>query len=288
MLKIVVAVVLQLLIAIGACAQEPLDIPVYQGSIAEYERFVAAKGGDPLAIHKFDSGCTSRPVVEMVLLQQALRLGGLQAGVQFVPVPNTARGESLLHSGKAVMLGYSIWQSSFDDRTYMSDAVIRSGEFLKVIVGRADAQRLKTVGSLDALKKFVAVTGDSWTEDTRTLRAMGIENIQTVPIYDLQFACLAKKRADFGLFEYSGSAMAPWLAEHGLAMVPGITVGITGSRHFMVSKAHPAGKAVFDALQSGLAQLRTEDTFRKAYEACGFAARKIAGWKRIYPPVMVR
>ncbi|MFW5501317.1 MULTISPECIES: hypothetical protein [unclassified Maridesulfovibrio] len=251
-----------------------------KSNLSLYEAFISEKGGDPLRITNFVSPNSNRVVVDMVLIQQALALGGLKNPLEFYAMPNPARAEAEVKVGRAVILGFETWSINFDDSMYMSDEIIGPGEFVKVVVGRADNERLMHVRTLNGLRKFSAITGHRWPIDQKTLMNMGISKIMPVARYNLQIAMLQKQRADFGLMEYPNAKND--LPED-LAVVPGIVVGLDGSRHFMVSKSHRDGYWVFKALNKGLAQLKEQGVFRKAYIECGFISPKLDSWKKLNP-----
>jgi hypothetical protein len=53
------------------------------------------------------------------------------------------------------------------------------------------------------------------------------------------------------------------------------------TRHFVVSKRHPEGKAVFQALNKGLEILRINGTIEKALKQSGFINEKVTDWQTI-------
>ena len=56
--------------------------------------------------------------------------------------------------------------------------------------------------------------------------------------------------------------------------VPGIALTFNDSRHFVVSKNHPDGRAAFDALQKGLSILASKNRIKQAYIEAGFIPPK--------------
>ena len=92
---------------------------------------------------------------------------------------------------------------------------------------------------------------------------------------------LQKGRADFGLFEYPNTGVE---LPDDLAVVEGVTIGLEGARHFMVSKLHRDGHLVFKALERGLDVLKAKGAFRKAYIECGFINPLLESWTRLNLP----
>lgn len=66
-----------------------------------------------------------------------------------------------------------------------------------------------------------------------------------------------------------------------LAPVPGIKLGLQGSRHLAVSRHHPNGAFFNSALQLGLLRLKEQDRTEQAYIDAGFLQPEVAGWYRI-------
>ncbi len=265
------------------CPDDPQSIPapIMDANMGHYARFLEEKGGDPLKIDDFDSKHSNRVVVDMILLQQALKLGGANVQLNFYGSPNPSRAELDVKQGVSPILGYETWNSNFDDTVYMSDCVIGKGEFLKVVVGRQDnGKGLMKAKSLADLQQLTAVTGHRWSIDIMTLREMGIKEVATAPKYSLQISMLQERRADFGLYEYTNIIND---MPAGFAVVPGLTVGLNESRHFMVSKSHPAGRFLFEALQRGIKILKSHEVFKKAYRECGFTSSELESWHKIFP-----
>ena len=69
-----------------------------------------------------------------------------------------------------------------------------------------------------------------------------------------------------------------------LVPIPGIKVALPGSRHWPVSKAHPRGEEVFNALMRGIEELEKKNIIQRAYEECGFFHPQVKDWILINPP----
>lgn len=189
----------------------------------------------------------------------------------------------MVKSGKVVMLANEIWQTDFDSSLYKSSVIFKSGDFLKVIFGRKDNERLMAVKNLHDLKGLSAITGHDWTIDITTLNNMGILQLHTVANYDLQLKMVKARRVDFGLLELSSLENSGKKLDEDLGILPGILIGLKGTRHFMVSKLHPDGKRVFQGLEKGIKILQAQGVIKKAMDQAGVYNDQIAGWKKIYP-----
>lgn len=270
---------------IKSFAEEKLTISTYEYDLKKYQLFLAEKNTSPLEIRDFSSSHCSRAIVNLILLQQALQLGGGKYTIELIATPNPSRAVNFVRTGTAVILGEDMWDSIFDESVYMSSEVIGTGKFEKVIVGRLNNSRLMQVKNINDLRELSVVTGHDWTIDIQTLEDMKIQYINKVPLYSLQFKMLAAGRVDFALFEASSieDKNKAELQKFNLGVVPGIKIGLAGSRHYMVSKKHPQGKQVFETLERGLKILREKGRIKKAMTDVGFYNEKISNWKKLYP-----
>jgi hypothetical protein len=66
-----------------------------------------------------------------------------------------------------------------------------------------------------------------------------------------------------------------------------LKVVLPDSRHFVVSKRHPRGKEVFEALQKGLTIMRKLGKIRKLYEQAGVINSKVKNWDIINKQMLV-
>lgn len=265
-----------------AIAEDSLPVSIV-GCLTGYNKFVEEKGGDPLEIRDFHSSVSNRCVVSVVMMQQALRLGGYMKPLRIVQAPSHYRAKKMAIDGEVALTGNEIWKEFFDDQVLMTSAVVRKGEFLKLICVRADNQELLNIKTLDELKDKIAVTGNDWTVDIKTLKNMGIENVYRVSKYDSQLKMIKAGRVDFSIFELTELKRKNSGLFSGIVPVPGIMVGLDSSRHYMVSKSHPEGAAVHAALDRGLKILREQGRIKKAMLDCGFLNPIVADWQVIYP-----
>lgn len=285
--KLVVFFILIAVSAIEASAEKTLTIVADEYELKRYKLLLAQKGPYPLNIHDFSSRHSNRTVANLILLQQALHQGGSNYTIEFVPAPNPSRAISIVKSGKAALLGNDIWDCEFDERVYKSSEIIGSGEFEKIIVGRQDNTQLMQAKSLKDLQPLSVVTGHDWHVDIQTLAGMKVNYINKVPLYSLQFKMLTAGRVDFSMLEasYLHEEKKTELQKMNLGVVPGIKIGLVGSRHYMVSKKHPEGEQALEILERGLTILRAKGLIKKAMTDVGFYNAKISDWQKLYPPI---
>lgn len=262
---------------------ESLKIATTPFAYNAYMAFIQEKGVSPLEVTDFISPNSNRLVVDLVLILQALSLGGLKAEVEFSLSQNYVRNIHEVKSGSLPILGQETWAEEFDDSVYKSIAIVQRGEFKKAVVCREGDFRLANAIQHGDFSKLTAVTGLGWNVDIRTLQEMNVGKIIESPKYSLHAKMIIAGRADFGLYEFDDIRTGAVILPMGLVSVSNTMVGLAGSRHFMVSRLHPQGKAVFEALDRGLGILRSRGVIQKALIQCGFLPKKNTGIHQIYP-----
>ena len=108
------------LLAMFCCFTQPalaLDKPTVRVCVpgdvlTDYKLFIGKR--DPLLVRDFKGPASRRDVVEMVLIQQALALGGKQVELEFVIINSYARILEQLKSGHILMAMNSIWHCDLE------------------------------------------------------------------------------------------------------------------------------------------------------------------------------
>lgn len=224
----------------------------------------------------------SRGLSEMLLICQALHLGGITPVFEFQKFNTYARLLRQVSNGELLLMMESVWKRDADpSKVFISDPILRTGEFevgLFTMPGNTELLKVRTV---EELRKFKAVTNKNWAVDWETLTFMGIEKINT-PMYPLMFKMVEAGRADFMLEAFS---VLPDMSQttEGIKLipVPNIKIGLKGSRHIVINKELPNGQKVFDALQVGLKILRENGAITKAYQESGFLHEKVRDWNKL-------
>lgn len=63
--------------------------------------------------------------------------------------------------------------------------------------------------------------------------------------------------------------------------IPKVKIGLTGSRHFILSRQFPESEKLAQALNQGIAILRQKGTIERALIECGFINTKVSSWSKI-------
>ncbi|WP_027467773.1 hypothetical protein [Deefgea rivuli] len=290
MLKIklaALAISLATLSMAGFAEEKTITILTQQDVYNDYQKFI--DGRDPLTLTQYSGPGSRRDVVELVLVQQALKAGGNNYPIKIVKVDNTSDSYSRfikeITSGSATVGGNSAWLidlKQINDKVYISEPTIRQGEFeagLYTTASNVDARLSKT---LPQIQKLTAVVAESWKPDVATLESLKFANILKTQSWDSMVGMLAKKRADVLLAPFQPTPdLSMDVNGHKLVPILNVKVGLQGSRHFFVSKASPIGNDVSKSLNSGLAKLREQGLIEKAYRDSGFFNNATRNWNRL-------
>lgn len=271
-------------LAASALAEKPatpLRVVLASDVYTDYQHFIGKR--DPLTLKTFSGPGSRRDVVEVILLQQALRRGGENRPLQFVLTDSESRTVKALANGEADISGASSWKANADSNPAHISAslpVIRDGDFVAGLYFPADAPALKTLASDPAgISRYVAVCAEHWDPDITALQALGSKVLHT-DNWESMLGMLRKKRADF--------VLAPFQPTPGLQLkaggmvlkpVPGVKVSLAGSRHFLLSRSVQGAPELQKQLNAGLQQLQKEGVLARAYQESGFENASVRNWK---------
>ncbi|MEN0035717.1 MAG: hypothetical protein AAGC78_01560 [Cellvibrio sp.] len=260
-------------------------IAVHRDVHADYNLFLGDR--DPNSVTYFGGNYARRDVIELILMQQALKLGGFTHPLHLVDQENYSRGLRNLLEGKILATSNSIWYEDLAgqrDKLHISPPLVREGEFIAGIYTSPKNQRAQASKTLEQLSQLRAVTSRQWKPDVTTLQHLGISEIMYTPRWINMARMVNAGRVDLTLSQF---AMTPdkEIMVDGIRLVPieGIKIAIDGSRHWPVSKQHPLGDEFYTALVKGIEELRKAGTIERAYQECGFFHPDLAGWKLLNP-----
>ena len=268
-------------------AKDPITILTQQDVYNDYQQFVGKR--DPLSLTHFDGPGSRRDVAELVLVQQALALGGLKRPVKLVKVDNSSDSYSRylkeILSGNATMGGNTAWLvdlKPIEDKVFISPPLIRQGEFEAGLYTTPDNSKAIAARSLADVQQLTAVVAESWKPDVSTLESLKLGQILKTQSWDSMVGMVVKHRADMLLAPFQPTPdMSLEASGHKFVPIPNIKVGLQGSRHLFVSKLAPAGKETALALEKGLTILREKGLIERAYKESGFFNTRTEGWNRL-------
>lgn len=288
-------ILFQLLFAGAVLAGKTTDAEIPQFTVAvpqdvlrDYALFLA--GRNPLGITDYSGPHSRRDVIEIILFRQALAYGGIHQRPTFETMPSYARILEELSSGRTAVLGTSAWRTDLarSGDVFISSPLVEDGQFEAGFYTAPGNARALNADSPEKLRQLSAACNSSWKRDWETLEALGVKDIRAVSTWENMVRLVRSQRVDFLLAPFQPTN-ALRLVVDGMILIPipGIKVGLAGSRHFAVSKNHPAGKRLFAALQSGLAIMRSKGLIRKAYGQCGFFNAKTRTWRLLTAPNVI-
>lgn len=281
-----VAVALIFTIPQMVIASPTIVAAVDEDIITDYHLFVGER--DPLLIDFFGGPGARRDVIEIILLQQALALGGFEAKVTLRPENSYLRILKLVADGHVALSGALMWREDikpYSTHLFKTKAIVKEGEFIAGLYTRSDNQRALQANTIEKIRKLSAASNNHWNADVKTLHELGIKKIHFSTYWVQIVRMVVANRADVTLAPFQVNPDMKVMVD-GLELVPipGIKVALPGSRHWPISKKHPKGKEIFDALVRGIDELEKKNVIQRAYEECGFFHPEVNDWILLNPP----
>ncbi len=250
---------------------EIITLPIGMYSASFVPRPLAFNNGSCPNIHHTHIG-HNQIVAELLILCRALELGGLKPAFEFNNTPDYLR---IIHDSAnsvTLMPGFIVWKTDINpDLFYISDPVLKEKEFVKGIYTVPDNKKLLSIKHADELKHYAITTNQNWIHDNAEITCITPKIITAASNPHLMARMIVAKRADFMLFPFFNSSdLNGSFNDINLVPLQGMKVAFNESLHFIVSKKHPKGLVVYEALQKGLKELHTNGTLRYIYEKTGF------------------
>jgi hypothetical protein len=251
--------------------------------LRDYRAFL--DGRDPLDVTDYSGPWSRRDVAEVVLFQQALALGGMTTRPSLRAVGSYARTILELRTGGTVAAATTLWRrdlAGLGKGVLVSPAMVRPGEFEAGLYTAPDNERALGARSLADVRGLSGVCNRQWVPDWEILSGLKLRQLSNAPSWEVMVRMTAEHRADFLLAPFQPTRDLH-LTAYGttLVPVPGLKIGLPGSRHFAVSASHPQGERVYRALVRGLKKMRGRGVITKAYTECGFFNAGTRDWKTL-------
>ena len=268
-----------------AAAQTTLRVGL-EGGPDSGPRRIATFGGEACpAIEPYPLEGASRLDAELLLLCNALRVGGPPVRLELVPQPNYNRGLAEAIAGRIDLPSQTVWASELDehdDTLLRSLPVIQAGEWQVGLFTTANRTDVLGVRSLDQLRQLTAAAPRGWVEDWRALSAIGFKSLLDVQASDTVFHMIQAGRADVTLRSFSREpdlGSQPGYAPTRILPIPGFKVALPVSRHFAVSRQRPDAEALVRQLDVGLTKLREQGAIMRVFERMGLFEPRVADWQ---------
>jgi hypothetical protein len=251
--------------------------------MADYQRFLG--GRDPLQIQDLSGPYARRDVAEVILLHQALHLGGWRQALEFRDMPSGERLLREIGSGSVICSATSYWKDDIagaEARVSLSLPLVGDGEFEAGLYTVASNQRALAAKTLADVQQLSVLSNRNWVVDWRTLDRLGVADRQHVTNWELMPKMVAAGRADFLLAPFQATAdLSLEVAGVRLIPIPGLKIGMQGTRHFLISAKHAQGPELKSRLDAGLQALNQQGRIRRAYVQSGFFNPKVLQWRRL-------
>lgn len=260
-----------------------IEVAIPDDVYVDYMMFVGNQ--DPLQIEDFTGDKSRRDVVEVVLLQQALSLGGFDGIIEFIMVPTYLRMQKVLKDGAAVVGGTTMWLTDieqYSDGVFSSISTVENGEFEAGFYALESNKRAMLCASLEDIRQLRGVSNRSWTADWKTLSMLKLKRLYHTYRWPSMVQMVGLGRADFLLAPFQPTKdFALVVGDVRLVPIPGLKLGLNGRRSFAVSKVHPKGKEIYEILNIGLERLKKHGVVKRAYQESGFFNIYVEDWKKI-------
>jgi len=276
-----ITVILFALISLNPASASPEVKISIETDIYQYAQELLA-GKTPLTITDFSGEHSQRAVVEFILVQKALALGGLNLDFSFTMGNYDARNTKLLQDGLLLINFDTMWLSHVNmlkEDVYISDAVIRKGEYWAGIYTSQQNKEKLSIKNLQQFRELTIASSKYWHVDWQTLSQIKAKDL----IHQEEWLSMAKL-VSLGWVDVM---LAPFTQEkpfsyqgknYKIVAIEGIKIALNDSRHFVVSRKHPYGKKTFIALQKGLKILRQQGVIKRAYQQSGFFNENAKDW----------
>ena len=268
-----------------ASAPQPAPIGLLPDINRDYHLFMGQRS--PQQVDFYGGAHARRDVAELVLLQQALLLGGFNQPLEFIEEENYSRSIRNVLDGKTLTMSGTIWQEDLlplEDKLFISPPLVRDGEFLVGLYTSPGNRRALASHRLAELTQLRVVTSRQWQPDVKALQGLGFRKLMYTPNWVNMARMINAGRVDMTLAPFAFSEQLHMQVE-GITLVPipGVKMIIPGSRHWPVSRKHPQGEAFYQALSRGLQQLRAQGTIERAYRESGFFQTSVSDWMLLNP-----
>jgi hypothetical protein len=250
------------------------DILIYirDDVYADYIKFV--NGRDVNEIKNFSGKNIRRDVVDMIIAQQALKIGNFQHEFTYAAGKLNFRNTKMLESGRLLISFDTYWLSdakALNENVYISAPVIRKGEYIAGIYTSPNNKNVLAIKELNDLKSFSAVSTPKWRTDWQTLQTLPLKDLIQEDEWLSQARMVSLGWIDFLLMSFNSTPDQSFNMEKiHLVPVPNIGIELKDSRHFVISAKHPLGKAALLAINIGLDKLRNENKIKHAFTEAGF------------------
>ena len=236
-------------------------------------------------VKDYGGKCSRREVVEIILVQQMLALGGFQYQFILDPEYYNMRERKLLKEGLLLINVDSVWQSeaiAMENHVYISPPLIRKKEYHAGFYTSADNQNVLLTNSVEQLKRLSIVSNKNWTIDWTNLSKAGFMRVAHEEQWMSQASLVNKHLIDVMLIPFSNADdLSYQIKSIELKPISNFKFPLHESRHVIISKKHPLGGETYKALIKGMEIMRAKGLITKAFEHSGLFNPGVKDWQRV-------
>ena len=263
-----------------AVGQDKLQITIEADTYNQAQALLGPRS--PATIENFSHPECQRDIVDFILVQKALSLGGFKRKFEFHLGNFDARNIKLLINGLLLVSFDTIWLShaiQHQKTVFISAPVIRKGEYWAGIYSsKKNSSRIK-LNNLKDLKALSIVSSKDWYVDWLTLTNINPKKLIHEPDWISMAKLVSMGWVDVMLAPFNNQFPFQFKGDnYHIVAIDGVKLALDDSRHFVVSRAHPQGYEAFEALEKGLTELRKLGTIERAYRQCGFFNPRVENW----------
>lgn len=265
-----------------------VEVMVGENAYNSYTAFLA--GRDVSDISTFETIESNREVIELIIFQKALALGGFQEPVVYTPQAlSYLRRIRLVSNGTYIAWGNTAWYNDaklLPESVYITAPVIQKGEYIVGLYTHPNNNKALQAKNLTDIQQLTALTNRNFSADWTTLQSLKLQKVISNPNWYAFARVLLSGRADFMLSPFQAGeekrlAHNQYYADGSikesidLVPIPSVQLYLDDSRHWLVSKSHPKGELIFQALQIGLKKMNDNGTRRKLLVQSGFIPKDL-------------
>lgn len=260
------------------------DIAVYstEGPLQEYTQLINNRPNFMHDQQPLQLKMSQRAVSEIHLYHEAVSRSGLGVSLILKPESTTMqRAFILAQAGR--MISFTETYSHVDivdkrDNFYISQPVLNKGEYPVGLYTSIDNNYARTTKA-HQLSRLSAASHPQWHTDWSILESLNLTHIHPVDSMLSALDLVAKQKADFVLRAFQAGEGFTFTHKGGVFVpIVGVKVFFHDSRHFLVSKKHPNGQRLFEALQIGLEKMRERGDITKIYQRFGVMDKRVDDW----------
>lgn len=269
-----------LLFSQPAQSKQVLVVGVETDVLRDFNQFV--DGRNLAEIEHYGGPFSRRDVIDMLLVQQALLIAGYDLTFEFIAGSYDARNKMLLESGRLPISLDSLWRLDVErlhNVVYVSKPIIEVGQYTAGLYTTPTLAKQLVVRTRADLKKLRTVSSKHWSVDWLTLSQLELKDLYEENEWEAMVHLVKRGWVDFVLAPFQPTDD---LSFHSVGVklvpIPEVRIELKDSRHFVVSKLHPQGKALFAALEIGLTKMKDKGLIERAYRESGLLNQQVSDW----------